>query len=380
MDAQRDEWQRRVAEEALAEAEVAQQKVRTAKVSNGSDCDVGDVTILRGGEVRMEKIDWLWPGWLARGKFHILASGKGVGKSTIVFDLGARLTSGKPWPDGKPAGPLADFLVWSGEDGIADTIVPRFYAAGGDLDRIHLVTTVVTDNGPRPFDPSQDIPKLIRRAESIPALGFVSIDPVVLALPRGADSHKNAEARRGLQPLVDFAEARGIALIGITHFTKGTEDRDPVERVTGSLAFGALPRCVWGASKDDDERQRRLVRIVSNIGPSGGGIEYTVYQAPLPDRDFTAQRVEWGRQLRGSPRELLNATKQSAQADAGTFLAAFLADGPKPQREIRDAAEAHCHSWATIRRAQEKLAIKPHKDGKVWCWALPERLSTFNPD
>jgi hypothetical protein len=170
----------------------------------------------------------------------------------------------------------------------------------------------------------------------------------------------------------NFAEQRGVALVGITHFTKGSEDRDPIERVTGSLVFGALARCVWGASKDDDDRQRRLVRIASNIGPSGGGIEYTLYQAPLPDHDFTAQRVDWGAQLKGSARELLNAKKQSAQADAATFLASFLADGPKIQRDVKDAAEAHGHSWATILRGKKKRwAPNPNKPAELGIGSCP---------
>ena len=39
------------------------------------------------------------------------------------------------------------------------------------------------------------------------------------------------------------------ALLGITHFSKGTGGRDPVERLTGSLAFGALARVVLIAAK-----------------------------------------------------------------------------------------------------------------------------------
>lgn len=341
--------------------------------------DNARILIQSGEGLTMEKIEWLWPGWLARGKFHLLAGGKGAGKSTILFDLMARQTAGADWPDGKPAAPAGDVLVWSGEDGIRDTILPRFYAAGGVRSRIHFPTTTRINGAERPFDPSTDIGMLIDAVHRLPDLSFVMIDPVVLALPTRSDSHKNTETRRGLQPLVDFADQRGIALVGVTHFTKGTEDRDPVERVTGSLAFGALPRCVWGASVDDDGRQRRLVRIASNIGPSGGGIEYTLFQAPLPDHDFSAQRVDWGAQLRGSARELLSAAKQSAEAEAATFLTAFLSDGPKPQREVKDAADAHCHSWATIRRAQQKLGIKPQKVDKRWCWELPASVSTFNP-
>jgi hypothetical protein len=288
-----------------------------------------------------------------------------------LFDLMARLTAATTWPDGSPVTAAADVMIWSGEDGIKDTILPRFVAAGGNCDRIYFPVTTLVDGESRPFDPSTDMEALVKAAESYPNLGAVMIDPIVLVLPTRSDSHKNTETRRGLQPLVELAEKCGIAVIGVTHFTKGSQDREPVERVTGSLAFGALPRCIWGAGADDDGRQRRLVRISSNIGPSGGGIEYTLFQAPVPDHDFLAQRVDWGVQIQGSARDLLNATKRSAQSEAIAFLTNFLADGAKPQKEVKAAAEAFCHSWATIRLAQGKLGIKPYQAHKEWLWELP---------
>lgn len=363
-------------------AEMARAKNRATEKPNGSDPDPRShccIPLKTGRQFTLEKIEWLWPGWLARGKFHLLAGQKATGKSTITFDLMAQVSVGAQWPDGSPA-PLGDVVIWSGEDGIEDTILPRFVAAGGDLGRIYPVKNVVLSTGEtRPFDPSTDIPALIEMASQIPKLLFVVIDPVVLALPAKSDSHKNTETRRGLQPLVDFAEQRGVALIGITHFTKCTADRDPIERVTGSLAFGALPRCVWGASANDDGFQRRLVRIASNIGPTGGGIEYTLHQEPLVGYDgLSAQRISWGARLTGSPRELLNSQKQSAQASAAAFLCESLTSGGQPQREIKDAAEAHGHSWATIRLAQKTLGIKPKKVGKEWYWELPTKASTFH--
>src|ERR1700756_3507211 len=98
---------------------------------NGYDATENRILLQSGEELPLEKIKWLWPGWLARGKFHVLAGSKGAGKSTILFDLMARLTSDREtWPDGVPA-PSGDVMVWSGEDGIQDTILPRFHAAGG---------------------------------------------------------------------------------------------------------------------------------------------------------------------------------------------------------------------------------------------------------
>ncbi len=339
----------------------------------------GSVLLNSGKGFALEKIEWLWPGWLAAGKLHLLAGAKATGKSTIAFDLSARLTTGGPWPDGAAAR-CGDVIVWSGEDGIEDTILPRFVCAGGALERVYPIKHVLDGGGRRPFDPATDIPALIEAAARLPDLRFVIIDPIVLVLPTGADSHKNTETRRGLQPLVEFAEQKRVALLGITHFTKGTADRDPIERVTGSLAFGALPRIVWGASADEDGLQRRLVRIASNIGPSGGGIEYTLHQEPLIEHDISAQRVAWGAKLVGAPRDLLDHKKQSAKADASGFLREILADGGMPQREVKAAAEAYGHAWATVRRAQGELGIKPVKNGKTWCWELPVNPEHLRPN
>jgi len=333
-----------------------------------------------GKDFPLQKIKWLWPGWLASGKLHVLAGQKGAGKSTVLFDIMARIarvSSDGKWPDDMPA-PRGKVIIWSGEDGIEDTILPRFVAAGGDLDLVYPIKTVISGNESRSFDPSTDMAALMNLITQIPDLLLVVIDPVVLAMPKKSDSHNNAETRRGLQPLVDLADRHEVALIGITHFTKGTADRDPIERLSGSLAFGAIPRVVWGASADEDGRQRRLVRIASNIGPSGGGIEYTLFQAPLVGYDdgFFAQRVDWGPQLKGPARELLNATKRSAQAEAANFLTTFLANGPVPQREVKAAAEAHCHSWGTVRLAQKSLGIRPYQEGRIWLWQLPSPIST----
>lgn len=76
--------------------------------------------------------------------------------------------------------------------------------------------------------------------------------------------------RRGLQPLTDLAASMRCALLGITHFSKGTGGRDPVERLTGSLAFGALARVVLVAAKHQEEGEdghaaRLFLRAKSNI-------------------------------------------------------------------------------------------------------------------
>jgi hypothetical protein len=342
-------------------------------------CGAGAL-LKKGSSCVARKVEWIWNGWLPKGKLTILAGAKTAGKSTLGISFMATITSGGLWPDGTRAA-RGDVLVWSAEDDFEDTILPRFLAAGGDPDRIyHVAGMLDTDGDKRPFDPAEDLPALQASARQLPDLKLIMIDPVVMAIPSGTDSHKNTETRRGLQPLVDLVVELNITGLGITHFTKGTDDKDPIDRVTGSLAFAAVPRVVLAAAADAEGNRRRLVRVASNIGPSGGGFEFSLFQALLVGYDFSAQRVDWGVQLKGAARELLDTTKQSAQAEASEFLANFLANGPIPQRDVKVAAEAHCHSWATVRRAQQKLGIKPKQHGKAWLWELPSTVSTWNPN
>ena len=328
------------------------------------------VRLIKGANSVARKVTWIWPGWLACGKLHLLAGGKGAGKSTLCFALAAALSVGSRWPDGSQA-PLGDVLVWSAEDDFEDTILPRFLAAGGDPNRLYFVECMIGEDGEKlPFDPSRDMRDLIERAGELPDLKMVIIDPIVSAV--SGDSHKNAETRRGLQPLVDFADQAGAALIGITHFTKGTEGKNPVERVTGSLAFAALARIVLAAAADEDGEQRRLVRVASNIGPSDGGIEYRLLREPLSGYDFSAQRVLWGAPLVGPAKELLESARgQSEITKASSFLLEALARQPVAVKELMDAAQAHGNSWPMIKRAKAKLPnIKASKLGTKWFWGI----------
>ena len=162
-------------------------------------------------------------------------------------------------------------MVWSDEDDPEDTLLPRFLAAGGDPKRIHFVTGTVDRDGKRHFDPATDIPELIAAARNTTDLGLVVVDPVVTVV--AGDSHKNTEVRRALRPLVGLASDLASAVLGVSHHTKGTAGRDPLE-ITGSLAFGALPRVTMAAARDGRRpREEDFLRTKSNIGPDTGGWE-----------------------------------------------------------------------------------------------------------
>ena len=124
-----------------------------------------------------------------------------------------------------------------------DVLLPRLLVAGGDPRRVHFVDAVTDHGKPRPFDPSTDMPALVTAARLLSNLKLIILDPVVSAV--AGDSHKNTETRRGLQPVVDLAAQLDACLLGITHLSKNTSGREPLERVAGSIAFGAPSRVLF---------------------------------------------------------------------------------------------------------------------------------------
>jgi putative DNA primase/helicase len=321
--------------------------------------------IVRGDTIIPVPVDWLWDGWMAAGKLHILGGQSGTGKTTIALALAAIITTGGLWPDGTRA-QCGDVIMWSGEDDPADTLVPRLVTAGADMSRVHFVNGVKNGREVYPFDPAHDTESLRRALVDIEDPHLIVVDPIVSAV--AGDSHKNSEVRRGLQPLVDLARDHHCALLGITHFSKGTGGRDPMERITGSLAFGALARVVLVTAKHEEENETRfLARAKSNIGPDGGGYVYGITQSELPNSpSIVASVVAWGESLQGTARELLaEAETQNDEEtrEAASFLRELLATGSRAAKDIYREAETAGFSKDAMKRAKPRIGAKAAKQG-----------------
>jgi len=363
------------------------------EAKNGIAGDLTSVQLICGASIKPEPIKWLWPGWLALGKLHVIGGIAGSGKTTLALAVAATITSAGRWPDASRA-EGGSVLIWSGEDDPADTLVPRLLAMGADLSRVHFVSGVLSDSGNRAFDPAVDMPGLILAAAAIKDLRLMILDPIVNAV--AGDGHKNGDVHRGLAPVVDFAASIGCAVLGITHFTKGTAGREPIERVTGSLAFGALARVVMVAAKikEDDGTERRIIaRAKSNIGPDDGGYAYRLEQIQIPNRDeITASVVYWGEALPGTARQLLatvDADPDEIEGDSVASVLEWLRDllkdegGQIDRRDVMKAAKAMGHKERTVHRARKKLGLEVRQTGfgrdKRSMWALVGSHIPANP-
>ena len=361
----------------------------TASAPRGQGKKTGEFASWDGREP--DSYDWLWRHWLAKGELHLIAGAIGAGKTTITLSLAATVTSGGEWPDGSNASGGGS-SSGPARNSVEKALMPRFMAMSGDRSRIGGIS-VVENGKKRSFDPAVDIDVLRgvledqrRRGEPV---SLIVIDPFIVVAK--TDSHKNAETRRDMQPLVDLAREFDAAVIGVTHYTKGTQRQAVNERVTGSLAFGAQARAIFAAVVRDDEAEpgttkRSFIRTKSNFGPSGGGFAYDVEATQIvpANKMIECTAIRWGDPIDGSAQRLVDEAenggkKESAVADAVGFLAVALADGPRPKTEVEEEAAANLITPITLRRARQQIGVVVKKESGVehgrWLWSLPPSVT-----
>ena len=326
--------------------------------------------------IEPEPINWIWDGFLAKGMLHIVSGKPGSGKTTIALDFAARISSGSNFPDGKSA-TIGSILIWSGEDSIQHVLVPRLIAAGADLERIRFIDSSEKNGESLPFDPARHMELLRNEASKLGEISLVIIDSLASVITK--DSHKNAETRRDLQPTVDLAKELNCAVIGITHFAKGTAGKDPLERILGSVAFGAVARLAFVVGRNSPTDQANIKRIfirAKSIAKEGGGFHFSITDKTLDThKKINTSTVVWAEWANGGAQSLLDTLESgsevdntSALADAKTFLLGELENGPVPSTEIFNNALRQGISKSTLFRAKDHLKVKAKKQKEQWLW------------
>ncbi|RRJ34366.1 AAA family ATPase [Pandoraea apista] len=339
------------------------------------------VVLSRASDIAPEPIYWLWPGWLPAGKLSILAGQPGCGKTTIAISLSAAISKGGEWPDGAKCTKPGNVLIWTGEDGLADTLVPRLLAAGADCSRVYFIESVTNEIGElQPFDPSRDVQILSERIEQIGGASLLVVDPIISVVQ--GDSHKSGDVRKSLQPLIDLGAARGCAILGITHFSKGSKASAPTERILGSQAFGAAARMILIAGKDESSDRRIFAKSKCNIAGDTGGFEYAIEVLDTSE-GLASSRIAWGQPLDGSARDILreieadevdgDADDRESKFDRARTLLYELLRPFMSTREIKAAAQAEGFSWRIMESAKAAevksgAKIRAVKHGKEWGW------------
>ncbi len=315
-------------------------------------------------------LTWFWPGRLALGKLAILDGDPGLGKSLVALDLCARLSTGRPFPDGS-LGLTGNSLVLNAEDGAEDTIRPRLQALGADLGRVFVFASELSDLEGLLRLPAQTAQ--LDEALSRTRAQLVVIDPIVAFLDASVQSGNDASVRRALTPLARLAAKHRCAVLMIRHLNKKGAGPS-IYRGGGSIGFLGACRSGWLIAREPRPPGRCiLAQLKNNLAAPQPSLAYEVAAGGgcLPTLCWQGPCAWTADQLLKVP---LRARSCQQAAD---FLAAFLEDGPRTSREIWEAARRQNLAERTLNRAKRQLRVRSHRltvDGMPCSyWLLPEQ-------
>ena len=218
------------------------------------------LVLINGKDVEPKEYEWVIPHWLVRNEINLLAGVAKKGKTGIALKLAAQITRGNALAEKYPCR-QGKVLIWSGEDDLARTIVPRLKAMGADMDKIRFIRNIRVTKGESlevPFYLDEDLAKLDQALLREKDVQMMVLDPITGIAANAKDGYNAIHIRKSLEPLIAMARKHHVAILGITHFKKGGQG-SVLDRIIGSQAWGAVARVVLVADYLKAEEYPRFV-------------------------------------------------------------------------------------------------------------------------
>ena len=337
--------------------------------------------------VRAARVSWLWEGRIPLGMVTVVTGDPGVGKSTFIIDIAARVSTGSPMPgDGPASSPRepADVIVLTAEDPLAQVVRPRLEAHGGALERIYALQGIRT-TGEKATTYIDRPPELPHDVADIAAVvtahraALVVIDVLNAYLGDNIDTHKDHSVRRALAPLSAMAQATGAAVVVLGHLTKN-RGGPAIYAASGSIGVVGAARSVLLVGRDPKNEERRVVAVTKpNLAPLPPSLAFTV----VPDEEHGCGRIAWERDPVAlvadelvAMRPTVDADEQADRDEAVAFLQETLTVGLRvDSKDIKRRARAEGIKEPTLHRARRPAGVRIDREGrgkdhKSW-WSIP---------
>ncbi len=350
-------------------AELRAQALELVSTVPAAEGNGDGVRAIAFASIERENVQWLWPGRVPLGMLTLLVGDPGLGKSLLTVDLSAKVSR---------AG--GDVLLLSAEDHKGATIRPRLEATQAVLERVHHIEVRRDglEDGIALPDDGQELHRLATEHKA----RLVIVDPLMAHLPESVNSWRDQSVRRALAPLHRLAQDLDCAVIVVAHLNKA-KGGDALHRTGGSIGIPAAVRSALLLARDPEDpepergTQRVLAHVKCNVGAQAETLACQIETVRLDDQ-AEAPKLEIVGTSSISAADLLDMPAEEVRTerdDAIEFLSAELADGPRPAKEIKDAANAANIHERTLKRAKSDLGIQSTKDGLNggWRWRLPEQ-------
>ena len=336
-------------------------------------------------EVESEPLTWLWPDRIPQKGVTLLEGDPGDGKSTLMYDLIARVTTGRPMPLTTETASPAGVVLLQAEDLLREVVRPGLDAAGADVSRV--VAYDRTRFSTKPLILSEDI-KLLEDAIDSVGAKLVVIDPFNAF--SGHSGNSESAVRRTLGALAALAEEKNVAIVVVRHMDK-RRGSNPKHGGLGSTGFVAAARSVLVVVSDPNSTspyQHILATSKSNLADASP----LSYRTVKTDGVIT---VEWIGEVSQSLSEIFetgaNRYEYSQLEEACFVLYSTLAEHgePMPANEVKKKASEALVSERTLKRAKQKLRVTSRRrqiwdeeqESEVvkWIWELPKNDEHLKP-
>lgn len=323
------------------------------------------VNLTPASTITVRPVRWLWKLRLALGTLALLGGREGIGKSTCAYALAAAVSRGVL--PGTCLGTPQGVIIAATEDSWSHTIVPRLMAAGADLTQVFRADAFSAEGVGTTLSIPRDLVALQGAADTA-AAALIILDPLLSRLDRALDTHKDAEVRRGLEPLVKLAAAADVCVLGVIHVSKGVST-DPLTLLMGSRAFAAVARSVLFILTDpDDEGLRLLGQPKNNLGRTDlPTLRFRIVAETVAETDEGPVRTGRIECLGESDRSIAEAIDSAAASvgdrtatrDAADWLRDYLGGvcGTQDAQTIQQEGHQAGHSRNSLYRAKKLLKI-----------------------
>lgn len=342
------------------------------------------VRLTRASEIKVRPVHWMWANRIALGTLALLGGREGIGKSTVAYQLAADVTRGL-LPGVNLGSPKA-VIVAATEDSWEHTIVPRLMAAHADLTRVYRVDVHTYAGFVTGLSLPRDLADLESSVKEVDA-ALILLDPLMSRLDANLDTHKDAEVRQALEPLVRIADNTGASILGLIHLNKSLTT-DPLTMLMGSRAFAAVARAVLFCMIDpDDETARILGQPKNNLGRTDlPTMAFRIVSAHVTDTDegpvYTG-KVDWQAETPRTLSEVLEAASEgsenrTATQEAGDWLTDWLTSqgGTDESATIKREGLKAGHSQDSLKRARRRVGAVSTAEGfpRRTFWTLPDTV------
>ena len=328
---------------------------------------------LLANSIAMERITWLWPGRLPLGMLSGLDGDPELGKSQLVAYEAAMVSTGGRWFDGHQC-PQGGVVLVSAEDPAASVLVPRLKAAGADLERILIVSSIPDGYGKQRLISLPDDVFLLRWSIQQMQARLLVFDPITSYLALDVNANADKDVRQALTPLAEMLAQEDCCGQMLRHLSKNDKVSTALYRGLGSIAFTAMARTSMTVAKDKENRGQFLLAMTkSNVGAKPKARRYSIEGVNLGEGIETAKLV-FGEETDHDADELTTrfGSYEKKQRSAKEILLELLADGPKDSEECLTALEEAGIGHSSAFKYKKQLGIKAQKSSFSgrWQWFL----------